>query len=723
MHTRTYIHQHATRYSNKGMWQRRAAAATSQRISTAAGTAGTAGRRSWLPFGRNRMGRGAIRSNSTGSVKQNLVEKIVQRHVTPASATAVRSGDFVSVAPAFVMTHDNTAAVMQKFDELGADHFFNPHQAVFTLDHNVQDKSEKNLAKYRAIEAFAAKHGVTFFPAGRGIGHQVMCEEGFVFPNRMVVASDSHSNMYGGLGCLGTPIVRTDAAGIWATGQTWWQIPPVAKVVLSGKLRPGVTGKDVIVTLCGAFNHDEVLNHAVEFSGDGIASLSIDERLTIANMTTEWGALAGVFPADAAVADWYTRRYEASVRRKSAFHTRVTRQNLESIGNDEGLAADSGAHYAKVLTLDLATVEPHVSGPNSVKVMHSLADMARRKQPVHKAYLVSCVNSRAEDIARAAAVVRGKKIAQGVEMYVAPASTEVLEESERSGDWQALLAAGAVPLPAGCGPCIGLGQGLLKDGEVGISATNRNFKGRMGSPNAEAYLASPEIVAASAIAGFITGPEAFIMSNSGQPLSAHIEECEQPPTEAAHVAGEQRPLLEGFPDRISGRIVLCADDNINTDGIYAGKYTYREDIDPQQQAQVVMENYDTSFVSNVRRGDVLVTGFNFGTGSSREQAATALKHAGVSLVLSGSVSETYKRNALNNGLLVLEVPALVTDMKAYVRLEPNTAVFMADTIDVDFAQCCVRWNGRAYACSPVGRIAQELVVAGGLKNWIAQRQL
>jgi homoaconitate hydratase len=176
---------------------------------------------------------------------------------------------------------------------------------VFTLDHDVQNKSDKNLAKYAAIEAFARKHDVDFYPAGRGIGHQILVEEGYAFPQTLTVASDSHSNMYGGVGCIGTPIVRTDAAAIWATGQTWWQVPRMIKVELKGKLRPGVTGKDVIVALCGVFNHDEVLNGAIEFAGDGVSALTIDERLTISNMTTEWGALVGVFPIDEPLLQWY----------------------------------------------------------------------------------------------------------------------------------------------------------------------------------------------------------------------------------------------------------------------------------------------------------------------------------------------------------------------------------------------------------------------------------
>ena len=191
---------------------------------------------------------------------QTLIEKIVQKHAVNLDAGhQVRSGDLISIKPAHVMTHDNTGAVMGKFKAIGATKMANPRQPVFTLDHNVQDKSNQNLKKYASIEKFGKDMGVDFYPAGRGIGHQVMCEEGYAWPGTMAVASDSHSNMYGGMGCLGTPVVRTDAAAIWATGQTWWQIPPISKIELSGKLKEGVTGKDVIITLCGLYNTDEVL--------------------------------------------------------------------------------------------------------------------------------------------------------------------------------------------------------------------------------------------------------------------------------------------------------------------------------------------------------------------------------------------------------------------------------------------------------------------------------
>ena len=219
---------------------------------------------------------------------QNLTEKIVQSYaVNLPEGKVVHSGDYVSIKPAHCMSHDNSWPVALKFMGLGATKIKNPSQIVTTLDHDIQNKSEKNLTKYKNIENFAKKHHIDHYPAGRGIGHQIMIEEGYAFPLNMTVASDSHSNTYGGLGSLGTPIVRTDAAAIWATGQTWWQIPPVAQVELKGQLPQGVSGKDIIVALCGLFNNDQVLNHAIEFTGDSLNALPIDHRLTIANMTTE----------------------------------------------------------------------------------------------------------------------------------------------------------------------------------------------------------------------------------------------------------------------------------------------------------------------------------------------------------------------------------------------------------------------------------------------------
>ncbi len=653
---------------------------------------------------------------------QNLIEKIAQRFAIGLDGgQRVHAGDYISVRPAHVMTHDNTGAVIPKFESIGAAKVANPRQPVFTLDHNVQDTSEANLAKYAKIEAFAGKMGIDFYPAGRGIGHQIMCEEGYAWPQTMVVASDSHSNMYGGLGALGTPIVRTDAAAIWATGRTWWQVPPVAKCQLKGRLKPGVTGKDVIVTLCGFFNHDEVLNHAIEFCGEGVAALTLDDRLTIANMTTEWGALAGVFPVDKVTLDWIERRVELIGKRglagvpsdkdgQDGKHPRMNRKHLAELEKNV-LVADGDAYYARKLILDLATVVPHVSGPNHVKTMTPVSRMRKARVTIQKAYLVSCVNSRVADLAQAAQVVRGKKVADGVEFYIAAASNEVQAESEARGDWKTLIEAGARPLPPGCGPCIGLGEGLLQDNEVGISATNRNFKGRMGSRSAEAYLGSPAVVAASAVSGHIDMPSEF---DDTRPVGS-CTVVDKPSGKTAPVR-----IVDGFPTTIEGELVFCHQDNLNTDGIYPGKYTYKDDFTAEQQAEVVMENYDPEFGSLVRDGDILVGGFNFGTGSSREQAATALKHRGIRLVIGGSFSQTYKRNAVNNGFLAIDCPELVDDLKAEFG-EDKLTVRTGWNATIDFADSVLKANGKLYLLGPLGAAAQELIVSGGLEAWVRER--
>jgi homoaconitate hydratase len=641
---------------------------------------------------------------------QTIVEKIAQTHLAEGPKRPLRTGDFVSIRPRHVMTHDNTSAVMSKFKGIGAKKIHDPKQLVFALDHDIQNKDEANQEKYRAIEAFAKEHGIDFYPAGSGIGHQIMVERGYVVPGSFVVASDSHSNMYGALGAIGTPIVRTDAAAAWATGEFWWQIPRSIEVVLEGELPAGATGKDVIITLCGLYNHDEVLNAAVEFSGLGVTSLSMDARLTISNMTTEWGPLVGWFPVDKITIDYLKGVHQ---RLKATGVERFSENDIENWTRNPP-RPDASAEYAARIVLDLSQVTPYVSGPDTVQVMASLAEMQRKKVAIQKAYLLSCVNSRLEDLEAAASVVKGKKVAAGVKLYLGAASKWVQEEAEKRGTWKTLLDAGARPLPAGCGPCIGLGVGLLEPGEVGISATNRNFKGRMGSRDAQCYLASPEVVAASAIAGYIRGPHEMA---DRTPARNYAEF-------ASGAVAETVDILLGFPQRMRGRLVLLPQDNVNTDAIYGKDYTYRDDVTPEMMAKVIMENYDPQFSARVQSGDVLVSGFNFGTGSSREQAVTALKAKGIPLVIAASFSQTYLRNAFNNGFLCLEVPDLVKRLREQFAkgiAAKERTIIPGDEIDIDFTSGVVHWRGEKFAFPPLGSVPQSLVIAEGVENLVAKR--
>jgi len=643
---------------------------------------------------------------------QTIVEKIAQAYLAEGPKRPLRAGDFVSIRPFHVMTHDNTSAVMSKFKAIGAKKICQPEQLVFALDHDIQNQDEINLKKYRSIEAFAKEHGVDFYPAGAGIGHQIMVERGYVVPGSFVVASDSHSNMYGALGAIGTPIVRTDAAAVWATSEFWWQIPRSIQVVLEGKLRQGVSGKDVIITLCGLFNHDEALNAAIEFMGPGVASLSMDARFSISNMSTEWGPLVAWFPVD-----------KLTIEYLRGVHRRLQEQGIErfALKNIDDWAAnpphpDPDAFYAARITLDLGEITPHISGPDSVQVMQSLAAIEKKKVAIQKAYLISCANSRLEDLEAAAWVMCGKRVAPGVKLYLGAASAWVQQEAERLGIWQTLLDAGANPLPPGCGPCIGLGVGLLEKGEVGISATNRNFKGRMGSRDAQCYLASPEVVAASAVAGYIAGPHLFAdvvparrfkeFSGNGKGYSEKVE------------------ILPGFPEHVTGRLVFLPQDNLNTDAIYGKDYTYRDDITPEMMARVVMENYDPQFAARTHPGDVVVGGFNFGTGSSREQAVTCLKAKGVRLVIAASFSQTYLRNAYNNGFLCVEIPALAKRLREQFATEiaaKEKTIIPSEDVEIDFTSGTVAWRGEKFIFPPLGSVPQSLVIAGGAENLVATK--
>ncbi len=436
----------------------------------------------------------------------------------------------------------------------------------------------------------------------------------------------------------------------------------------------------------------------------------MDARFSISNMSTEWGPLVGWFPVD-----------EVTIKYLQGVKQRLALQGIERFADrditnwtENPPQPDPDAVYAARIVLDLSQVTPHVSGPDTVQIMASLAEIEKQKIPIQKAYLLSCVNSRVEDLAAAATVLQGKKVAPGVKLYLGAASKWVQEEAERRGIWQTLLDAGANPLPAGCGPCIGLGVGLLEPGEVGISATNRNFKGRMGSRDAKCYLASPEVVAASAVAGYIRG-------HSKMADRTPAREYQEFPTGAA---AEKVEILPGFPERVKGRLVFLPQDNVNTDAIYGKDYTYRDDVTPETMAKVVMENYDPQFAARTHAGDVVVSGFNFGTGSSREQAVTCLKAKGIPLVIAASFSQTYLRNAYNNGFLCVEVPELVKQLREQFAKEigaKEKTIIPGDEIAIDFTSGMITWRGEKFAFPALGSVPQSLVIAQGVENLVAKR--
>jgi homoaconitate hydratase len=603
-------------------------------------------------------------------MSRTLVEAIVERHAVGfAAGRPPRTGDAVWLRPDRLMTHDNTSAVIARFRAMGGERVVRPERCVVALDHDVQNRSETNLAKYAAIERFAREQGMEFHAAGSGIGHQIVVERGHARPGDLVVAADSHANMYGALGALGTPVARSDAAAIWAAGVFWWEVPPVVRVLVEGRLPEGSTGKDVALWLCALYPSD-VLGAAVEFHGQGVAELSVNDRLTIANLTTEWGAVAGVFAHE---------------------------------------PADPGAVYQATITLDLGEVSPCVSGPDTVARAIPVSDLQRSPIAIRKAYLVSCANGRLSDLEAAAAVLRGRRVADGVTMYVAAASAAVEREAVATGAWGALLDAGAIPLPSGCGPCIGLGAGLLADGETGISASNRNFKGRMGSAGARCYLASPAVVAASAAAGFIRGPGGESARRPERRIDRH------PATAEATALGAVIPVAS---PAIAGRLVAFLRDAIDTDALCPARFVYADATPKPELARAAFESLDPTMAGRMKPGDILVAGARFGIGSSREQAVSALLALGVRAVIAQSLAPVFRRNAWNNGLLALEAPDLVTALRGRLPQSADAALIPGGDLTLDLSASTAAYGTILAAVSPLPAVGRELIAAGGLDAWI-----
>ena len=597
--------------------------------------------------------------NADDDRPRTFVQSVIARHAVGGLGNhPPRPGDLVWLQPARLMTHDNTSAVLARFRSMGATRVAQPERCVVVLDHDVQNRSTSNLAKYAAIEAFAREQGIEFHGAGAGIGHQIVIERGLARPGELCVAADSHANMYGAVGALGVAVSRSDAAGIWAAGMFWWEVPPSVRVVLEGRLSPGATGKDVALVLCALYA-DDVLGHAVEFHGPGAAVLAIDDRLTIANMTTEWGAVAGVFPEE----------------------------------------VEPGASYAKTITLGLGTVSPHVAGPDTLASAVPVSALARERIAIQKAYLVSCANGRLSDFAAAARALNGRRIAPGVSLYIAAASAEVQAAAEADGWWQTLLTAGAIPLPSGCGPCIGLGAGLLEPGETGISASNRNFKGRMGSRDAYCYLASPAVVAASAAAGTICGPETSAAASTPE---RRIE------LHAAQSAQAEQRGAQGARGELKGRLVVFLRDGIDSDALCPAGLVYDDGASRDRLAGALLGSIDPGFAARVRSGDVLVAGLRFGIGSSREQAVTALRAAGIEAVVAESLAPAFRRNAWNNGFPAIERPGLVRLLRDRLPEASRAAVFTEEQITIDLA-----W---------LPQVARDLIAAGGLNAFLQARR-
>ncbi len=403
-----------------------------------------------------------------------------------AGIDQARAGDVLDIRPDLIFSHDNTAAIRRIFLQTGAPRIVHPERVAVTLDHAVPAPTTAHAQNHAEIRAWVREQGIGhFFEVGRGICHQVISEEGLALPGETVFGSDSHTTHFGWLGAFGMGVGRTEMAALWATGELWVRVPESMRITLTGRLRPGVTAKDISLRILGERGADGGGYRCVEFAGDGLGHLSLDDRPVLPNMMAEFGAQAAYLPPDQAVFDYLAGRAARPYT---------------------PLYPDADAAYADELTLDVSALEPQIALPGGPDRVVPLRDVVG--QPVGQAFIGTCTNGRYEDLAAAAAVLKGRRAR--IRLIVIPASQQVLLRAAQTGVLATLIEAGAAVNAPGCGPCMGNHLGVPAPDEATISTGNRNFNGRMGTPGAPIYLANPYVVAASAICGHIAPPGEFL---------------------------------------------------------------------------------------------------------------------------------------------------------------------------------------------------------------------
>ena len=431
-----------------------------------------------------------------------FAEKALARN---AGLSSVRAGQVIDVFPDRVLSHDNTAAIIRIFREIGVARVKHPERLVVVLDHAAPPPTTRHAQNHAEIRRFVAEQGIRhFFEVGRGICHQVLCEEGLVRPGDVVLGADSHSTHYGALGAFGAGIGRSEVAAIWATGRIWLRVPESIKITIVGELGEWVSAKDLALHIIGTLGADGGTYASVEFHGPGLSALSMASRFVLTNMMAEMGVKNAWIPPDEATLEYQMANEQMSESANQRVSESRGRQISDLQFLASALAPDPDAHYTAEYTFDASTVEPQVACPHAVDNVVPLSQVAGTR--VHQAFLGTCTNGRLEDIAEAARVLAGRRVAPGTRLLVVPASSQVLRDALRLGYLETLLAAGAVIGTPGCGPCMGNHLGVPAPGEVVISTANRNFRGRMGTRDAEIYLTSPAVVAASAVAGRIVHP-------------------------------------------------------------------------------------------------------------------------------------------------------------------------------------------------------------------------
>ena len=612
-----------------------------------------------------------------------VIEKILASH---GGKDVVKPGDIVDVViDARVARDFGGANVVAHMVSRGLT-VNDPSKTFFTFDCNPTGSDQKYAANQHRCRQYARENGIRVYDINTGIGTHLLMEEGLVWPGSTAVSTDSHANILGAVGAFGQGMGDKDIAASWHRGTIWFKVPPTVKIVFKGRPAPGISAKEIALNLLHRFGACSLLGHAIEVAGELVDELSLDQRITIASMATEMGAIIILFPPNKDVISFCGSR---SGRRIVP------------------VEADPDAGYAGIVPVDATAFVPRVSRPGKP---HDTSGIPVERVWIDSAFIGSCTNGRIGDLREAAAILKGRKVAPGVVLKIVPATDSVWQECLAEGLLDIFKGAGALVSNAGCAGCAAGQVGQNGPGEVTVSTGNRNFPGKQGQ--GDVYLASPAVVAASAVAGFITGPEH--LPEPGQ-LAAISRPVKPPVAGDRGVPGDSAKYIPGIdkgtragetrPHEVTGRAWFISMDNIDTDMIYHNRHLSVTDLSEMGQYTFGnLEGYE-DFTSRVRMGDIVVAGNNFGSGSSRQQAVDCFVSLGVQCVIARSFGAIYERNAINAAF-----PIMTSNRIEALQLEDG------DELTVNFRTGEIRNNTRgvSVASDPFSEVQMEIYQNNGL---------
>lgn len=632
-----------------------------------------------------------------------VAEKIIKDHLKIGE---LKTGKEIGLKIDQTLTQDSTGTMAYlQFEAMGVDRV-KTKKSVAYIDHNMLQAGPENADDHLYIQTVAKKHGIYFSKPGNGICHQVHLER-FGVPGQTLLGSDSHTPTGGGIGMLAIGAGGLDVAVAMAGGEYFITMPEIVKVELRGKLKAGVSAKDIILEVLRRYKVKGGINKIFEYCGEGIKYLTVPERATITNMGAELGATTSIFPSD-----------------------ENTYEFLKAQGREEDfreIVADKGAYYNEEIIIDLDKLEPLIACPHSPDNVVPLSSMENIK--VNQVAIGSCTNSSYMDLMKVAEILDGKTIAENVSLVISPGSKQVLNMLANNGALGKLIAAGARILECGCGPCIGMGQAPNTDG-ISLRTFNRNFKGRSGTVSANVYLVSPEVAAVSALTGYITNPEGYIDDlNIDMPEKFNINDnlILEPAEVDNDIEILRGPNIKPFPKNnplgkeIVGKVLIKVEDNITTDHIMpsnAKLLPYRSNI--PYLADHCLTPCDPEFPKRAKEygGGIILGGHNYGQGSSREHAALAPLYLGIKAVIAKSFARIHKQNLINNGIL----PLVFQNEKEYEDiyvLDELIIENILEQINGDTITIKNKTKGKEYKLLlEVEERQREMLEAGGLLNLI-----